>query len=154
MTRRTEDASSPLEVTHHHPDLRVDERALTSTLSLVLEREGRSIGSLSVILTDHETVLELNRRYLQHDYLTDVLSFPLGADDASDVVEGEIYIDLDTAAERHTEFGMSFDEEVRRYAIHGLLHLIGYDDATPKGAEAMERLEEVYLRTAGNAPPL
>ena len=99
---------------------------------------------LSVVLADHATVLALNQTYLAHDYLTDVLSFDL-REDETETVEGEIYIDLDTAVERHSEFGTSFIKEVYRYAVHGLLHLIGYDDATPEMKAQMRALENRYL---------
>jgi rRNA maturation RNase YbeY len=112
----------------------------------VLQAEGRACLALGIILTDHDTVLHLNRTYLEHDYLTDVLSFNLGA--AEGPVEGEVYIDLDTAAERHLEFGASFEEEVHRYTVHGLLHLLGYDDDTADARAAMKSLEDRYLAAA------
>ncbi|RMF64358.1 MAG: rRNA maturation RNase YbeY, partial [Bacteroidetes bacterium] len=110
----------------------------------VLDGEGIAWHYVGVILTDHATVLDLNRAYLHHDYLTDVLSFNLsGPDDA--LLTGEVYVDLDTAAERHAEFGVTFEEEVFRYVVHGLLHLAGYEDATPAEKAAMHALEDRYL---------
>ena len=132
-----------LQVEHAHPTRRVDEEALKQLVRHVVEAEGGTLEALSIVLADHATVLDLNRRYLEHDYLTDVLAFPLG--EAEDVVDGEIYVDLDTAAERHAEFDATFEEEVRRYVVHGLLHLLGYDDATPEGKAAMHRRETRYL---------
>lgn len=111
----------------------------------VLTGEGAEPVYIGVILTDHETVLDLNRTYLQHDYLTDVLSFDLSESEDAHAIEGEVYVDLDTALERHEEFGVSFEEEVRRYVIHGVLHLLGYDDATPEEKAAMHALEDKYL---------
>ena len=113
-------------------------------MQCVLAAEGRTVDYLGIILADHDTVLGLNRTYLAHDYLTDVLSFPLGDADA-DAIDGEVYVDLDTAAEQHAAFSVSFEEEARRYVVHGLLHLIGYDDATDAGRQAMRRLEDQYL---------
>ncbi len=99
---------------------------------------------------DHAAVLALNRRHLGHDYLTDVLSFSLvDEDDPPGAVEGEVYVDLDTAAERCAEFGATFEQEAARYAVHGLLHLIGYDDATAEGRAAMRACEDRYLCAAG-----
>lgn len=134
----------PLLIEHLHADLRLDEAALENLVRAVVTAEGFEIQYLGIILADHETVLALNRDYLSHNYLTDVLSFSL--DDANEaVVDGEVYVDLDTAAERHTEFGTSFEKEARRYVIHGLLHLLGYDDATPAEKSAMRALEDRYL---------
>ena len=126
-----------------HPTLGVDEEVLARLVAYVLQAEQCTWHYVGVILSDHATVLELNRTYLGHNYLTDVLSFALHI--AGEAVEGEVYVDLDTAYERHEEFNTSFDDEVRRYAIHGLLHLIGYDDATPEEKAAMRIREDRYL---------
>jgi rRNA maturation RNase YbeY len=99
-----------------------------------------------VVLTDHETVRRLNQDYLGHDYNTDVLSFSLREQDGDDVdVEGEVYVDLDTANERHDEFDTSFEREACRYVAHGVLHLLGYDDATESGQQAMRAREDAAL---------
>ena len=131
-------------IEHTHPRLRLDEAALRQLVLCIVAAEGRSLAYLGIILADHETVLDLNRSYLAHDYLTDVLSFPLG-DDEDDAVDGEVYVDLDTAAEQHEAYAVSFEEEACRYVVHGLLHLLGYDDATDAGRAAMRRLEDRYL---------
>ena len=139
------EAFDPLTIETIHRDLQVDEAALAGLVRRVLEGEGGTLRALGVVLADHETVLDLNRTYLEHDFHTDVLSFSLAEADEAGVVEGEVYVDLDTARERHAEFGATFEEEVRRYVVHGLLHLLGYDDATPEGKAAMHQLEDRYL---------
>jgi rRNA maturation RNase YbeY len=126
-----------------HPERRLDEEALRTLISAMADDENCTLGSITIVLTDHETVLALNRDYLGHDYITDVLSFDLS--EAPGQVEGEIYVDLDTAAERCEEFDSTFEEEAHRYVAHGLLHLIGYDDTTPDERAAMRRLENHYL---------
>lgn len=142
---------SSLTIQQVHPSRQVDEEALDRLIRHVVDAEGGRLVHLSVVCTDHETVRSLNVSYLDHDYDTDVLSFSLGdAPERDDgAVEGEIYVDLDTAAERHEEFDATFEEEARRYVVHGLLHLLGYDDQTPSGQETMRALENQYL----NAPP-
>ncbi len=135
-------------IEHMHPSLQVDEAALRRLILRVLAGEAYTLAYLGVVLADHATVLDLNRTYLDHDYHTDVLSFSLDEEAAEDaVVDGEVYVDLDTAAERHAEFGTSFEEEVQRYVVHGLLHLLGYDDATPAEKQAMHDREDHYLAT-------
>jgi rRNA maturation RNase YbeY len=128
--------------------LRLDERAVRAAAARVLEGEGFTAADLSVVLADHATVRALNRDWLGHDFDTDVVSFPLNeAAAARGEVDGEVYVDLDTAAERAPEFGATFEEEVLRYVVHGLLHLTGHDDATDAGRAAMRRLEDRYLGT-------
>ncbi len=132
-----------VEIAQAHPSRRLDAARLRRLIRHVAQAEGCRLHALSLVLADHATVRDLNRTYLGHDYLTDVLSFPMN--DAPDVIEGEVYVDLDTAAERHAEFGASFEEEACRYVIHGLLHLAGHDDATPEERAAMRALENRYL---------
>lgn len=133
-----------LTIEQTHPSHRLAEGPLRELVRHVIEEEGCSLRTLTIVLADHATVLALNREYLDHDYHTDVLSFPLGAED-KDVVEGEVYVDLDTAYERHGEFGTSFEEEAKRYVVHGVLHLIGYDDTRPEEKVHLRRLEDRYL---------
>jgi rRNA maturation RNase YbeY len=141
----------PLSIEVHHPSLSIDRSAVEQAIHHVLEAEGASLTHLSIVLSDHDTVRHLNREYLDHDYNTDVLSFSLQDPDAGDsnTVEGEIYIDLDTAAERHEEFDTTFEEETLRYVIHGLLHLVGYNDATEEGQSTMRSKENTYLEAIG-----
>jgi len=141
-----------LSIEHTHSSRRLDEGRLRRLIRHVLDAEEASLLHLSVILTDHDTVRRLNRNYLDHDYNTDVLSFSLREGPAPQsrerddtVVEGEIYVDLDTAAERRKDFNTSFEEEAYRYVIHGVLHLVGYDDATASAQETMRDRENEYL---------
>jgi len=135
-----------LAIEHDHPSLDLDEKTLDRLIRYTVDAEGASLVHVSLVLTDHETVRRLNQDYLDHDYNTDVLSFSLRTEDeAADAVEGEVYVDLDTAAERHEEFDTSFEREAYRYVVHGVLHLLGYDDATESGQEAMRVQEDDVL---------
>lgn len=110
---------------------------------LTLENQGVVSASVSVILTGHKTVRELNAQYLDHHYNTDVLSFVLS--DADEVLEGEVYVDVQTAAERCGEFDASLENEITRYVIHGVLHLTGLDDSTDAEKNLMTALENEIL---------
>ena len=137
-----------IQIENDHPSLMLDAVVLENQIRHCLTAEGFSAGYLGIILTDHDTVLALNRDFLDHDYLTDVLSFPLQSSDViahNGIVEGEIYVDLDTAQERAAEFEATFTQEATRYVLHGLLHLLGYDDATPQEKQQMHTLEDRYL---------
>jgi rRNA maturation RNase YbeY len=144
----------PTTVHPAHPTLSLDEEAIRATVERVAAGEGLSIVELSVVLGDHGMVRELNREWLGHDYDTDVLSFPLHGGDAPGSslgpagrreIDGEIYVDLDTAAERAPEFGVTMETEALRYVVHGLLHLMGYDDSDDANRAAMRALEDRYL---------
>lgn len=138
----------PLSVEHDHPSLALDEDVLERLVCHVVDAEEARLVHVSLVLSDHDTVRRLNQTYLEHDYNTDVLSFSLREDlneAAETVAEGEVYVDLDTAAERHEEFDTSFEREAYRYVVHGVLHLLGYDDATEAGQQTMRDREDQYL---------
>jgi len=129
-----------------HPSRSVDRALLETTVRHVVDAEGGSLVHLSLVLSDHDTVRSLNREYLGHDYNTDVLAFSLqDGSSAPGTVEGEVYVDLDTAAERHDEFDDSFRREACRYVVHGVLHLLGYSDKSEQGQDRMRALEDQYL---------
>jgi len=109
----------------------------------VLEAEGTVWTGIGIVLTRHDRLRTLNRDFLKHDLNTDVLSFLLETSDAG--IEGEIYVDLETAIERHAEFDSSIEKEIERYVVHGLLHLTGHKDDTPEKKEKMHALESNYL---------
>lgn len=137
-----------LSIEHDHPSLSLDDSTLKRLVHHVIEEEDGSLVHLSLVLTDHATVRELNRSYLDHDYNTDVLSFSLGPEETEGrrtPVEGEVYVDLDTARERHEEFNTTFEREAYRYVVHGILHLLGHDDRTESGRETMRTKEDQYL---------
>lgn len=108
-------------------------------------------AEISLAIVDDPTIHRLNRQYLNHDYATDVLSFALNRE--GDSLEGEIIVSHDTAARVAPSYGWLTDDELLLYAIHGALHLVGFDDSSPEAAEQMRRQEAVYLRRAGVRPP-
>src|SRR5215470_13149826 len=106
-----------------HP---VDEAQLTEAASAVLRDSMFSSAAISLAVVDDETIHELNRRHLEHDWPTDVLSFVL--EDDGDHLEGEVILSADTAATAADELGNLAAEEQLLYVIHGMLHLVGYND--------------------------
>ncbi|MDA1027646.1 MAG: rRNA maturation RNase YbeY [Bacteroidetes bacterium] len=120
------------------------EERVISLVNSVFKGEGLKWEAISVVLADHQAVLDLNIEWLKHDYHTDVLSFLL--EDDPDAIEGEVYVDIETARERYAEFAAtSITQEIERYIVHGLLHLTGLDDETEDEKTAMKLLEDKYL---------
>ena len=139
-----------LGVHHAHPSRQLDEAGVRAVVEAVSAGEGVVVASLGVVLGDHRLVHDLNREWLGHDYPTDVVSFVLDEEaQARGVLDGEVYVDLDTAAERAPEFGVTPEHEALRYVAHGVLHLAGHDDATDDERAAMRALEDRYLAAAG-----
>jgi len=139
-----------LEVHHAHETRQLDEDAVRAVVAAVCAGEGVTVASLGVVLGDHALVHDLNREWLGHDYETDVVSFVLDEEaQARGQIDGEVYVDLDTAAEVAPEFGVTMAHEALRYVAHGVLHLAGHDDATDAMRQAMRALEDRYLKAAG-----
>ena len=108
-------------------------------------------AAISIAVVDDPTIHELNHKYLDHDWPTDVLSFVLQEDERH--LEGEIIISADTAEAAAAEFGWPAAAEQLLYVIHGTLHLVGYRDKTPSEIQAMRAAEAKYLRKFGLEPP-
>lgn len=101
------------------------------------------VGDINYIFVDDETMLDINRRFIGHDYYTDHIGFDYSEDDA---LSGDIYISLDTVKTNAEKFGATFDEELRRVIIHGLLHLCGLRDKTDEERQLMQQAEDKALK--------
>jgi probable rRNA maturation factor len=124
-----------------HP---VNARQLIDAAKQVLRESDFTSANVSLAVVDDPTIHELNRRYLNHDYPTDVLSFAL--DECNGHLEGEVILSADTAAAQSAEVGWPASAEQLLYVIHGTLHLIGYGDESPEEVSAMRAAEERHLR--------
>ena len=103
--------------------------------------EDKRIGAVSYIFCDDAYLAELNVEYLDHDTLTDIITFPY----ATAPIEGDIFISIERVRDNAKDFNVSFEQELRRVIIHGVLHLCGYGDKTDKQAAIMRQKEEAAL---------
>ena len=108
----------------------------------VAHRQGRRTGALTYIFCDDERILEVNRQYLQHDYYTDIITFD---NTTGRLIRGDMFISLDTVATNAEAVGASYDDELMRVIIHGVLHLCGINDKGPGEREIMEAHENDAL---------
>jgi probable rRNA maturation factor len=141
--------SSPFQIALSNEQSRypVNESQLKDAAAAVLQDSDFLSANISLAVIDDATMHALNRRHLEHDYPTDVLSFAL--EDDGDHLEGEVILSADTAASVATELGHFPAEEQLLYVIHGMLHLIGYDDQSDADAEEMRAAETRYLQQLG-----
>jgi rRNA maturation RNase YbeY len=112
-------------------------------LRSVANREKTDLGEINFVFCSDAYLLGLNRRYLQHDYYTDILTFDNSSGEGP--LMGDIYISVDRVRDNAKRFGVSFDEELHRVMVHGILHLIGYTDTSPSKKTAMKKKEDAYL---------
>ena len=111
-------------------------------LKLVAESEIRRLGDLSIIFCSDNYILDVNMKYLQHDYFTDIITFDYCE---GDTVSGDLFISVDSVRENALFYGTEFKDELNRVIVHGVLHLIGYDDHTEEDIQEMRAKENYYL---------
>jgi len=125
--------------------LEIDTQWVRRIVVDVLRHEGVEQAEVSVALVDDPTIHELNRRHLDHDYPTDVLSFPL-TDPGAESLEGEIVISTETAVREAAAYHWQPRDELLLYLVHGLLHLCGYDDHDDADRARMRQREAEILQ--------
>ena len=105
--------------------------------------EGKKSDNISIVLVDDDYLLRVNRKFLNHDYRTDVISFDLGEDE---IIDGEIYVSVDRAGVQARRYKTSIEREVLRLIIHGILHLSGWDDTTRSQKLRMRKRENEFIK--------
>lgn len=120
----------------------IKKRDISAWLRKVAAGYGKKIGDIAYIFCNDERILEVNREYLQHDYYTDIITFDYCEGDR---ISGDLFISLDTVRTNAEQFGASYEEELYRVIIHGVLHLCGINDKAPGEREKMEEAENRAL---------
>ena len=120
----------------------IDQTKVSRWIKLVAASQGRKAGHINYIFCDDERILEVNNYYLQHDYFTDIITFDYSS---GKTISGDIYISIDTVKSNAEGLKISFEEELHRVIIHGILHLCGQDDKTTESQAEMTRKENEAL---------
>jgi len=100
------------------------------------------IGDISIILVDDAEILNINNKYLKHNYYTDIITFDYTKDR---IISGDLYISIERVCENAKQYNTKVNDELNRVIIHGLLHLCGYKDKTKKQASLIRKKENYYL---------
>ena len=115
---------------------------LTDFLLSISRLEGKSVSTLKYIFTSDEYLLHINKEFLNHNYLTDVITF-----DSSDYfgIKGEVFISIEYVKANYLRYSLSYKKELLRCIVHGMLHLFGYNDDTAQNRIIMRNMENHYL---------
>lgn len=111
-------------------------------IATIIENNNKELGEITVIFCSDEYILKVNKEYLNHDYFTDIITFDYCE---GTVVNGDLFISLDTVFDNSKDFETGYDNELMRVIIHGVLHLIGFNDKTDDEQEEMSRQENISL---------
>ncbi len=132
-------------ITYNAEDVKlptIKKRETTRWIKKVAATYGRKVGEIGYMFVNDEKILEVNNEYLDHDYYTDVITFDYCE---GDILNGDIVISLDTVRTNAEKFGKTYEEELYRVIIHGILHLCGINDKGPGEREIMEENENKAL---------
>lgn len=124
---------------NYETDFRLqDETAFSDWISRVIVSENKKEGDINYIFCDDEFLLNVNQQYLNHDYYTDIISFDYSV---GNELHGDIFISVERVQENAEDFNVTFEEELKRVIIHGILHYSGYKDKSEEEAEVMRAKE-------------
>ena len=116
-----------------------NEEVYSKWISEVILSENKSEGEINYIFCDDEYLLEINQQYLDHDTLTDIISFDYSR---GNEIHGDVYISIERVKENAVDFNVSFEEELKRVLVHGVLHYCGYKDKTESDEQLMRSKED------------
>jgi len=122
-------------------------RECNNWIKCVANSHNKRVGEIAYIFCSDDKILEVNNQYLSHNYYTDIITFDYSE---NDVLNGDIFISVETVASNAKELGIKFEDELSRILIHGILHLCGFKDKTPVDKAEMTRQEDKALSLLNN----
>ncbi len=145
-----------IEIINNQNIIPIDQEYLLTLTKSILRRLNRNRATLNILIVDNKAIHEINNQFLQHDFPTDVITFPMNEDSNSpkqQPLEGEIVISAEMAKEIAETVGWSEVNELSLYLIHALLHLCGYDDLNEQDQFRMRQKEKEILIASNISPP-
>lgn len=130
------------------PFPKLKKRRTSNWIKQVIIIEGKIVGSISFIFCSDDYLLEVNKKYLDHDYYTDIITFDYVE---ASLINGDIFISIDRVVENAKEFNTTIENELHRVLVHGVLHLLGYKDKSKKNKIIMTKKEDYYLKVLSDS---
>ena len=123
-------------------DLNLDTNKISTWINKVISNNNSALQEIAFIFCSDVYLLKINKEFLNHNYFTDIITFDYCEDNK---ISGDVFISVDTVLSNSKDFNVSFEDELNRVIIHGILHLLGYDDKTEEQNEKMHQLEDAAL---------
>jgi probable rRNA maturation factor len=123
----------------------IDIGKIEKIIRCIIDDGRKKLGEIDIVITSDNEILEINQKYLQHNYLTDIITFDYNT---KSNVNGDLFISCETVKRNAISYRQNFKKELLRVIIHGVLHLLGYDDKSEKERTYMRSLEDIYLKKA------
>lgn len=120
----------------------IDDLSISRWINSCVEEESNTLGDLSYIFCSDTYLLKVNRDYLNHDYYTDIITFNYNE---GDIISGDLFVSIDRVKDYAKEYNIDFKLEFKRVLIHGVLHLLGYNDKTDEEVVEMRNKEDYYI---------
>jgi rRNA maturation RNase YbeY len=120
----------------------VNQELFCSWLEDVVVSEGTQLGDIQFVFCSDDYLLEINKKYLNHDYFTDIITFDYTLDN---LISGDLFVSIDRVNDNASEYNCAVADELLRVCVHGVLHLLGYKDKTSADTEIMRSKESFYL---------
>jgi len=118
---------------------------LKKWIGIVVQQKEREWGDINFIFCSDDFLLDINKKYLKHDTLTDIITFDYSKENPKHAISGDIFISVDRVRENAQTFSKTFENELQRVMIHGVLHLLGYTDKTKSSKAEMTKQEDLCL---------
>ena len=129
---------------NYESDFNLDqEEHFTSWIATIVASENKTVGEISYVFCDDDYLLEINQQYLDHDTLTDIISFDYSV---GNELNGDIFVSVERVKENASDFNVTFHEEIQRVLVHGILHYCGYKDKTESDELVMRSKEDEKMK--------
>lgn len=137
-----------IQILNNNSDLKtinniLDKKKIKILIEKILDIENKKLGEINIILQSDKEEIKINRKYLKHNYYTDVIAFQYNK---KDFINGDIFISTESVKKNAYRYNVNFNNELLRVIIHGILHLIGYNDKNEDEIKVMKEKENNYLK--------
>jgi rRNA maturation RNase YbeY len=120
----------------------VDTKGVKKRIKNLLRKEGKRLGEINITITNNQRILEINKKFLDHNYYTDIITFDYSV---KNVISGDLLISIDQVEINAQKYKFDFDKELSRVILHGVLHLVGFNDSNEEEIRIMRKKEDTYL---------